>query len=244
METDFIWLAGFVFISYTTLAITGFGSIIIAITLGAHLYPIEILLPILVPLTLFINLYLIIRYHKTIDTNVLFKNIIPFMGVGLVIGILLFTFIQGILLKRLFGILVILLSSKELVRIFKNEVTPPKKAAVSSSIYILSAGIIHGIYASGGPLLVYAINKLGLTKSSFRSTLSSLWMTLNTVLTLFYIGSGKITMDTVKTTGMLLPIILVGLIIGEIVHRYINERFFKIFVFLLLFLSGISIVIK
>jgi uncharacterized membrane protein YfcA len=166
------------------------------------------------------------------------------MGAGLVIGILLFTFIQGVLLKRFFGILVVLLSMQELVRLLRNKITPPKTTTVSSTIYILGAGIIHGIYASGGPLLVYAINKLGLTKSSFRSTLSGLWLLLNIVLTLFYIGSGKITIDTVKSTGMLLPVILVGLIIGEIVHRYINERFFKIFVFLILLLSGTSIIMK
>lgn len=244
MTTDFIWLACFVLVSYTTLAISGFGSVIIAITLGAHLYPIEVLLPILVPLTLFANTYITIRYYKKIDTGVLFKKIIPFMGVGLIVGIIVFNFIHGLLLKKLFGLLVVLLSARELYRLIANRIKPSIISSSASNIYIFSAGIIHGIYASGGPLLVYAINKLGLNKASFRSTLSSLWLLLNIVLTVSYIVTGKINITSVKSTATLLPVILTGLIIGEIFHRYINEHFFKIFVFLILFFSGFSLAIR
>jgi len=244
MTTDFIWLASFVLISYTTLAISGFGSVVIAITLGAHLYPIEVLLPILVPLTLFVNSYIAIRYHDKIDTVVLFRKIIPFMGTGLFLGIIVFHLIQGMLLKKTFGLLIVILSIRELYRLSAKNPKPSSTSNVASNIYIIIAGIIHGIYASGGPLLVYAINKIGLNKSSFRSTLSSLWLILNIVLTSFYIVSGKITADSVKSTGMLLPVVLIGLIIGETLHRYIHEHFFKIFVFLILLFSGLSILIK
>lgn len=244
MTPDFIWLAIFVLISYTTLAIAGFGSVIIAITLGAHLYPIEVLLPILVPLTPFVNLYITVKYRKKIDTFVLFRRIIPFMGIGLLVGVCVFHFIQGMLLKRLFGFLVVFLSIKELYRLSTKKPTPSSASNLVSNLYIFSAGIIHGIYASGGPLLVYAINKLGLNKSSFRSTLSSLWLLLNIVLISFYIVSGKITAASIKSTGMLLPIVMIGLVVGEILHQHINEHFFKIFVFVILLFSGISILIR
>ena len=244
MTTDFIWLASFVLISYTTLAISGFGSVVIAITLGAHLYPIEVLLPILVPLTFFANSYITFKYHDKIDTVVLFRKIIPFMGTGLFLGIIVFHFIQGMLLKKIFGLLIVILSIRELYRLSSQKIKPSTTSSVASNIYIIIAGIIHGIYASGGPLLVYAINKIGLNKSSFRSTLSSLWLILNIVLTSFYIVSGKITADSAKSTGMLLPVVLIGLIIGETLHRYIHEHFFKVFVFLILLFSGLSILIK
>ncbi len=244
MTPDFIWLASFVLISYTTLSVSGFGSVVIAITLGAHLYPIEVLLPILVPLTLFINTYITITYRKNINTFVLFKRIIPFMGTGFLIGIVIFHFIQGMLLKKLFGLFISLLSLRELYRLSAKKIKPSATSSLASNIFIFSAGIIHGIYASGGPLLVYAINKLGLDKTSFRSTLSSLWLLLNIVLTSFYIISGKITADSIKSIGMLLPVVMIGLVIGEILHRHINESFFKVFVFLILLFSGLSILMK
>jgi uncharacterized membrane protein YfcA len=244
MTTDFVWLMCFVLVSYTTLAISGFGSVIIAITLGVHFYPIEVLLPILVPLTLITNSYITIKYHNEINTTVLFRKIIPFMGSGLLVGVCVFHFIQGILLKKLFGFLIVFLSTRELYRLFIKKSDPSTTSSITSSTYIVIAGIIHGIYASGGPLLVYAINKLGLNKTTFRSTLSSLWILLNIVLTSSYIFTGKITADSAKVTGMLLPVVLIGLIIGEILHQYINEYIFKIFVFMILLFSGLSILIK
>jgi len=58
MNEKFFWLALIVFFSYTTQAMSGFGSTILALTLGIHLYPIEVLLPVLVPLDMMVNLYL------------------------------------------------------------------------------------------------------------------------------------------------------------------------------------------
>ena len=39
MDINLIWLAGIVLISYTTQAMSGFGSTILALTLGVHFYP-------------------------------------------------------------------------------------------------------------------------------------------------------------------------------------------------------------
>jgi hypothetical protein len=47
MDGNLIWLSIIVLISYTTQAMSGFGSTILALTLGVHLYPINVLLPVL-----------------------------------------------------------------------------------------------------------------------------------------------------------------------------------------------------
>ena len=58
MNSNLVWLALIVLISYSIQAMSGFGSTILALTLGVHLYPIEVLLPVLVPLDLLVNLYI------------------------------------------------------------------------------------------------------------------------------------------------------------------------------------------
>ena len=58
MDSNIVWLALIVLISYSIQAMSGFGSTILALTLGVHLYPIEVLLPVLVPLDLLVNLYI------------------------------------------------------------------------------------------------------------------------------------------------------------------------------------------
>ena len=58
MDSNIVGLALIVLISYSIQAMSGFGSTILALTLGVHLYPIEVLLPVLVPLDLLVNLYI------------------------------------------------------------------------------------------------------------------------------------------------------------------------------------------
>ncbi|MCP4751563.1 MAG: sulfite exporter TauE/SafE family protein [Proteobacteria bacterium] len=245
MDPNFIPLIIFSFLSYLSLAFAGFGSVIIPITLGAHLYPIKWMLPILVPLTLISNFYILLRHHQHIDKAVLFKKISPLMGVGLVIGILIFNFFQGEKLKIAFGILVVLLSVRELVKLYmRGGGDNLPLSGLKSTGYIVSAGIVHGIYASGGPLLVYVVNKLNLPKSVFRSTLSAVWLAMNLVLTASYLATGKMSIASCKLSLLLLPSMVLGLFLGEILHRRIDERWFKVCVFLLLLGSGFSIVLR
>jgi uncharacterized membrane protein YfcA len=111
-----------------------------------------------------------------------------------------------------------------------------------STVYIFVAGVIHGIYASGGPLVVYAVNKMQLQKSVFRSTLSAVWLTMNILLTASYAVAGKINLDSLKYSAYLLPSLILGVLLGDFFHQRIPERSFKIAAFVLLMLSGILII--
>jgi uncharacterized protein len=91
MDIHFLWLAVIALVSYATQAMAGFGSTILALSLGVHLYPIDVLLPVLVPLDLIVNLYIVTRHHRHIDNSLLFRKILPAMGFGLVLGIIMFS---------------------------------------------------------------------------------------------------------------------------------------------------------
>lgn len=230
-------------ISYTTQALTGFGSIIIAVTLASHLYPIEMLLPILVPLDILVNSYIVARRSTHIDRSILFRRIVPFMLVGLVIGIAIFSYTQAAELQQAFGIFVFLLSLRELYRLYKNTVPTVGLSRVASTSYMIAAGVVQGVYASGGPLLVYAVSGFNLPKSVFRSTLSALWLMANIILVTSYSVTGKMTWESVEYFLILLPVVIGAIITGEKLHGLVNERMFKIVVFLILVIAGLSIVI-
>lgn len=241
MDGNLIWLAIIVLISYTTQAMSGFGSTILALTLGIHLYPVEVLLPVLVPLDMIINLYIVTRHYGHISRPHLFRSILPAMGIGVLAGIIAFQYVEGDLLKKIFGVLVILLSIRELFRLWRNG---QKKIALSNfkaTTAIVAAGIVHGIYASGGPLLIYAVSRLDLPKSIFRSTLSAVWLTFSVILTASYVITGKLTAHSLKLILMLLPMILIGILLGEWLHHRVDEYRFKIFVFAVLLFAGLSI---
>lgn len=83
---DPVWIGGFIFLPYTLEAITGFGSIIIALSLSAQLVPIDVVLPVLVPLSVCRSSYLVWRHWHNIDRPLLFKTIPPSMVLGTFIG--------------------------------------------------------------------------------------------------------------------------------------------------------------
>jgi uncharacterized membrane protein YfcA len=241
MDGNLIWLAFIVLISYTTQAMSGFGSTILALTLGVHLYPINVLLPVLVPLDMVVNLYLVTRHYRHISRPHLFRSILPAMGFGVLAGIIAFQYIEGDLLKKLFGILVILLSLRELYRHLRNRQDQIPLSNLTAKACVVSAGIVHGIYASGGPLLIYTVSRLNLSKSVFRSTLAAVWLIFSVILTAFYLIAGKLTAHSIRFILILLPMILFGILLGEWLHHRIDENRFKIFVFTVLLFAGLSI---
>ena len=242
MNDNLIWLAAIVLISYTTQAMSGFGSTILALTLGMHFYPMAELLPVLVALDLIVNLYIVVRHRHHIHRELLVQKIMPAMAIGIAAGILVFQFFHGAMLEKIFGMLVIFLSIRELYRLSSRTREHVPFSNLQSALYITAAGFIHGIYASGGPLLIYAVGKQNIAKAIFRSTLAAVWLILALVLTGFYLFSGTLTAASLKLVVVLLPVIVVGIFLGEWLHHRIDEFRFKIFVFSVLLIAGFSII--
>jgi hypothetical protein len=176
--------------------------------------------------------------------RLLVKTILPLMVVGLMIGIGLFQYIQGDILKMVFGVFVTLISVTQLIAMRKRADVKNGLPPWASGLLIFLGGIAQGIYASGGPMVVYATGRLNLTKAAFRSTLCALWIILNVVLVASYLLTGKMSAESFKYHALLLPVVIAGLVLGERLHSRINEHQFKVFIYLILTIAGISMVIR
>ena len=231
------YLSIFITISYAIEAISGFGGIVIALALGASFYTIPEILNIALPLNLFLSFILMIRNHRLIDKALLLKLIFPFMFIGTFLGFILSSYIKSDFLKIYFGIFLLILSGLKIIGIyfFKTESRLPLYLA--RPLIILS-GIIHGIYGSGGPLLVYSISSSGLDKGRFRASLSCLWFVINFFLCTGYIVSGSLNASNAVYLFHMLPTVFIGLFIGNYLHKKINqESFTKMIYFMLSFIS-------
>jgi hypothetical protein len=79
-------LIAIVFVAFAVEASLGFGSALVAITLGSMLFPLEVLLPAFVPLSLAVAAYITVRYGDRVDRPMLFRRVAPAMVAGLPIG--------------------------------------------------------------------------------------------------------------------------------------------------------------
>ena len=186
---DTLFLAAIAFFSYAAQSISGFGSTVVAVTLGAHFFPLPVLIPSLVFLDMLLNGYLTYRYAGHIQHRLLWTRIIPFMAAGVAAGLVLFDLLAGNVLKQVLGLFVMVISIREMISLFtrSQKVVPP----VLQKVLFVLAGVIHGLYASGGPLVVYAASRLPLDKTAFRAVLTTLWGFLSALMTVYFILNGQ-----------------------------------------------------
>ncbi len=236
----FLLLQAIVLASYVAGTVSGFGVIVLATTLGALLYPLDELLPVLVPTSLALTGVLVVRHRHDVDRALLFRQVLPWMGAGTAIGLALFRVAPAARLRSAFGLVVVGLALHELRRLARRTEGRPltRRRAVP---WFLAGGVVHGLFATGGPPLVYAFGRLGIERRPFRATLAAVWFLLNLGMTASYLAAGRVGPPQARAIALLLPLVPAGLAIGEAVHRRIDERRFRALVLLTLLAAGASL---
>lgn len=244
MSADAAWIAltGAIAVAYTVEAALGFGSIVIALALGALVLPMSALLPVLVPLSTAMNVLMTLRLRAQIDRGLLLRRIAPWMVAGMLAGYLLRPWLGDAALVPLFGALVLAFALREGWRMRRAGMPrphPPWRARALTA----AAGLTHGLYASGGPLLVAALAGTTLDKARLRATLIAVWLVLNAGLTLLYALDGTLA-PALPRAAAYLPVVLVGIVAGEALHRRLDERRFRALVLALLAVTGTALVVR
>ncbi|MDO6824817.1 sulfite exporter TauE/SafE family protein [Marinobacter sp. 1_MG-2023] len=242
MIDPWLWLGLAILLAYTIEAITGFGSIVIALSLGAIFLPIPEMLPVLVPLNVFMSGYLTWKHRQHIDWRLLTALILPLMVAGTFTGYVLTPWLGTSLLKALFGALVVWFAGKELWRLFGGHVARPH-GLMTSRILTFGAGITHGLFASGGPLLVYALAGIQQDKSRTRATLLAVWFTLNLTLSVLYLFDGSL-LNSAGRLVWYLPLLVVGVLVGEFFHQRLDETRFRQAVYCVLLVTGLLLIVR
>jgi len=241
MDPAFLVLAGIVLVAQAAAAVSGFGATVIVLTLGAHLYAIPELLVMVLPLSLCQSLWIVSRHHRAIRWRLLAGEVLPLMGVGLAAGFLLSDQLDSGALRTAFAALVLVLSLRELWLGWRGTAGTMPLPRVAYGGFLVGAGVIHGIWATGGPPLVYALGRRGLDKTSFRSTLCMVWICLDSAYNTRLAIGGHFSRASLSSTAALLPAVVIGLWLGERLHARIDERRFRLFAFTLLALAAASL---
>ncbi len=229
--------------AHTVETVLGFGSTIIAMALAIYVFPLETLLPVLVILGLLQSIWLVGRWFRHIQWRVLVVKILPATIVGMIIGIYYRTQVANITqLLIILAIFIMAVSVMEIVLIYKT------RAAGGSLVWYLGipilvvGGIVHGIFATGGPLIVYYCSRELKEPADFRATISTLWLILNVALVGNLYSAGQINIDTLTITGIVLPGLIAGIVLGSFMK--FRTLVFKVLIYAILFIAGLLLLIK
>lgn len=225
-----IWLLAIVaLIAFTVEGAIGFGSTVIAVSIGAQLVPLEVLLPAFIPLNIVLSISLL---RGPIQWRILAVEIVPVVAVGAAIGLALTHVIASRELLVAFGIFVVGLSVLQLSKIDIRWPIP----------LLALGGIVHGLFGTGGPMIVYVTKKKIADKTAFRATLAVLWIALNTVLLVNFV-----TLERYPDVNMMLAMgaaVIPGRLIGERLHRALDAQRFERVVWIVLLLAGTALALR
>jgi len=236
-------LAVLVFLAFAVESALGFGAMLLSLALGSLVVPIDTLLPALVPLNLGLSITLAARNARSIDVPFLLRRLLPWMALGLPGGILLRNLADRGLLVRSFGVFVVAVALLELGRARRSAPLVPLPATGERGI-LLAGGIIHGAFATGGPMAVYVASRALPDKGVYRATLSVLWVVLNTVVVASLALGGQLDGAAASLSLVLAPGCVLGLFAGEILHRRAGVATFRLLVYGLLALAGAVLVAR
>ena len=236
-----------IFLSNIIQGITGFAGTLLAMPFSLRLVGADIAVPVLTFLGFVSGLYVFLPNRDKVVWGEIKKVVtimIPFMFLGVLIRERLME--QQRILYLILGVLVIFMAVRGLRDSFLKRDEKDKKPLsdpVMNLILILS-GIIHGMFVSGGSLLViYMAERLD-DKTAFRSTLSAVWVILNGILLVTQIFSGDITGEVAMNQLIALPVLFLAMYIGSVLFKRMEQRTFLIITYILLIISGISLFIK
>ena len=221
-------------------AVAGFGGTILALSIGARWFGIEQLLAWFLPLNLGLSTVLALRGGHAIAGGLLVRRILPMILIGLAVGTWLATRIDADRARGLFASLVIVVAVVELISSLRRSAAGPTTAMrpVVQGGLLLGAGVVHGVFATGGPLAVAVIGRMLPTKTALRATLAVMWFVLNVIVSARLVRSGHLDGDSLWWSLHLVPALAVGMLAGDLVHRRVAETSFRKVVAVVLLVTG------
>ena len=233
---------GFVFICIILVASilqssTGFGFSIMATPFLLMLFLPREAIQINIILSLLISLSLIFKIRNDIDFVLLKRFIIGSM-IGVPLGIFIFISMNINALKLGVGVLLLVLTLL-LIGNVKVKSTPVRDFIVGG----ISGVLTTSIGMPGPPLLLY-FTGTDTEKGKLRATTLAFYLFIyfiSLLTQIIFTGTNKIIWES---SLYAIPIVFLGLFIGQIIFKWLNQQIFRIFTYVLLICTGVFLLIE
>lgn len=239
METIHIIIIPIILIAAFIRSAFGFGDALVAMPLLAIFVGLKLATPIVGLCAVSYSILILAREWRTVN----FKNVLVLVltsALGLPLGIYLLKGNYESTLKIILGILIILFS---LFNIYKPKLIQIKSNKAAFIFGILS-GILGGAYNTNGPpIVIYGVLRKWDPKT-LRATLQAYFLPSGLLIAISHFIGGLWTKEVLINFLVLIPVLLIGVFLGNIAHKRIKQEHFNILIYYFLILIGMFLVIK
>lgn len=228
------------FIGFLIQSIAGFGSSIFAIPISAFVITKSEVLPAFIILSAMQSIIITIQDRKYILKKD-FIIMISLALIGMMIGISINNILDEKIINYIIGSYIIINSSINLYKTFKNKYYKNKKYSYLNKILPIFSGLLQTIYGIGGPLIASYMDSITNEKRTYRVMISTYWSILNPIIIITMLLNGTMKLHHLNILMYLIPAMILGIIMGNKVVDKITKRNFQITVHTILVLVGISL---
>lgn len=166
------------------------------------------------------------------------KHLLPASMLGILVGYLLFDYLDDHILAFMLGVFSVLFS---LYGLFKGarfkHTTSPQVGRVSG----LVAGFTSFLAHAGGPPLNYYLIPLKLPRENYLGTAVVFFAAINSVKLLPYAMLGQVNMENLLIALVLAPVAWTGIRAGLLIQARLNDEVFYKSILVMLFVIGIKL---
>lgn len=234
-----------VFLTNIIQGITGFAGTMLAMPPSVMLVGFDTAKPILNALGLLSGIYIVAANRKSVNKKE-FLKIVAVMSVGMIAGFALRRVLSGRerVLYILLGAVVIFTALSGIYKSFLRKGGGRSHGKAVSVLLLTAAGVTHGMFVCGGPLLVsYMTGKVS-DKQEFRATLSACWIVLNGIILADDIRTGLWSRELILLFCISAVILFAAMFIGSLLCKKMSRGLFMKITYVLLIVSGALLFIK
>lgn len=239
MEKYLFW--GAFFCAYLINGITGFAGNIFAMPVGIQTIGHAESIVVLNCTGFLASIIIAVTCFRHIVWRELAKMCI-IMTIFMAIGAWINTVAPLDVLLKVYGVAVLIIAIRGLV-LSKRKTT---KLLPEWLLYVILAfaGIIQGMFVSGGSFLaIYALQKLK-DKDEFRGTTTATWVVLNGLYSLYGIQAGGLAGEGLLVLAVCIPLLIIATWLGGQISKRISQEQFTKFTYVLLTVVGIVLLFK
>ena len=238
LSLKFVIFAAAIFVSNIVQALTGFAGVMLSIPPSMLLFGPDMAIAVINALCWGVSVVLAWRNRRYLNLKCVL-TIVGFMLAGMAIGVKLYSLVSPQIIGPVYGGIIVAAA-------LKNLLVKPSEKPMShwlSAVILIGAGIIHGMFASGGALLVVYLAATYHNKYTFRANVAAVWSCLNLVLMFKDFEKGMFNAQAFHLMLIAIIPLLLAVYIGNKIHSRINQRMFNYSTYGLLLLSGAMILL-
>jgi uncharacterized protein len=226
------------FLAYLVRGIAGFGSGLIAVPLLTLAFPVPVVVPLIVSLDYLGSASQGIQHRGHIAWKEQLR-LVPFMLVGIGLGLLLLRTVPTAVLSKALGGFVIMYAIYQLLSL-----PSLRQSRYLATLCGILGGLVGTLFGTGGPFYVIYLNLRNLDKGLFRATFATNFLIDGGIRLAAYAIMGLLGLHLLRNLAVALPIMAAGLYLGGRIHTGCSQTTFVRFISLLLLGSGVTLLLK